>query len=82
MNELVRVTAPGGRIILVTWCHRELQKDEVDLKPFEQRLLQKINDGMHSPLLVLLTSFLMYMYYSFFYDDMLFTSSCICHIYV
>lgn len=45
MNELVRVTAPGGRIILVTWCHRELLKDEAELKPFEQRLLQKINEG-------------------------------------
>jgi tocopherol O-methyltransferase len=22
VNELFRVTAPGGRIIIVTWCHR------------------------------------------------------------
>ncbi len=22
VRELARVTAPGGRIIIVTWCHR------------------------------------------------------------
>ena len=45
MNELVRVTAPGGRIMLITWCHRELLQGETELKPNEKRLLQKISDG-------------------------------------
>ena len=46
MNELVRVTAPGGRIIVVTWCHRELKAGETDLSPKENSLLDKINDGI------------------------------------
>lgn len=25
VEELFRVTAPGGRIIIVTWCHRWVQ---------------------------------------------------------
>ena len=47
VGELVRVTAPGGRIIVVTWCHRELDatKGETALAPKELRLLKKINDG-------------------------------------
>jgi tocopherol O-methyltransferase len=45
VNELVRVTAPGGRIIVVTWCHRELKPEESSLSLKEQRLLKRINDG-------------------------------------
>jgi len=36
MGELARVAAPGGRIILVTWCHRDLEPGEKSLKPAEQ----------------------------------------------
>lgn len=32
MNELYRVTAPDGRILVVTWCHRELQPGETKLQ--------------------------------------------------
>ena len=49
MQELVRVTAPGGRIIVVTWCHRELKADEKSLQPKELRLLDKINDAYFLP---------------------------------
>ena len=28
VNELIRVAAPGGRIIIVTWCHRDLEAGE------------------------------------------------------
>jgi tocopherol O-methyltransferase len=31
LKELLRVTMPGGRIIIVTWCHRELRPEETSL---------------------------------------------------
>ena len=31
VRELVRIAAPGGRIIIVTWCHRDLNADELKL---------------------------------------------------
>lgn len=49
MKELVRVTAPGGRIIVVTWCHRELRQGETTLSQKELRLLDKINDAYYLP---------------------------------
>lgn len=49
VNELFRVTAPGGRIIIVTWCHRELKDGETGLTAKEQRLLDKINDAYFLP---------------------------------
>ena len=45
MNELFRVTAPGGRILIVTWCHRELKPGETKLKKWEANLLNKISKG-------------------------------------
>jgi ubiquinone/menaquinone biosynthesis C-methylase UbiE len=45
MNELFRVTAPNGRILIVTWCHRELKTDEEKLTDKEINLLAKINEG-------------------------------------
>ena len=45
MKELYRVAAPGGRVLVVTWCHRELLPDEKGLTPSELKLLGKINDG-------------------------------------
>ena len=47
-GELARVAAPGGRIIIVTWCHRELADGEM-LSPSEQKLLRKINDAYYLP---------------------------------
>lgn len=34
--ELARVCKPGGRILIVTWCHRVLEEGETQLKPDEQ----------------------------------------------
>lgn len=45
VNELFRVTKPGGRIIIVTWCHRELKPGEKSLAPWEEKLLHKISKG-------------------------------------
>jgi len=45
VQELTRVTKPDGRIIIVTWCHRELLPDEQTLAPWELKLLNKISTG-------------------------------------
>ncbi|CAI5465789.1 unnamed protein product [Closterium sp. Yama58-4] len=49
VRELARVAAPGGRIIIVTWCHRDLQPGETELSPGEQALLQRICDAYYLP---------------------------------
>jgi tocopherol O-methyltransferase len=49
VGELARVAAPGGRIIIVTWCHRNLELGETCLKPKEQELLDKICDAYYLP---------------------------------
>lgn len=41
VGELVRICAPGGRILVVTWCHRDLEEGETELKPKEQKLLDR-----------------------------------------
>jgi len=46
---LGRVAAPGGTIIIVTWCHRDLGPDEQSLQPWEQDLLKKICDAYYLP---------------------------------
>jgi tocopherol O-methyltransferase len=48
VNELFRVTKPDGRIIIVTWCHRELRPGETKLASWELKLLNKISTGMHT----------------------------------
>ena len=48
-NELARVAAPGGTIIIVTWCHRDLGPGEESLQPWEQSLLNKICDAFYLP---------------------------------
>jgi tocopherol O-methyltransferase len=55
MRELVRVAAPGGRVLIVTWCHRELAPGEQSLRRDELNLLSKINKGNDCTLHVLLT---------------------------
>ena len=49
VNELARVTAPGGTIIIVTWCHRDLAPIEESLQPWEKELLNKICDSFYFP---------------------------------
>lgn len=49
VNELARVAAPSGTIIIVTWCHRDLSPSEESLKPKEKELLRKICDAYYLP---------------------------------
>lgn len=49
VNELFRVATPGGRIILVTWCHRDLEENETSLTRKEERLLARINRAYYLP---------------------------------
>ncbi|KAK6140216.1 hypothetical protein DH2020_026014 [Rehmannia glutinosa] len=48
VGELARVVAPGGTIIIVTWCHRDLSPGE-SLRPEEKDLLKKICDAFYHP---------------------------------
>ncbi|OMO96728.1 Methyltransferase type 11 [Corchorus olitorius] len=49
VNELVRVAAPGGTIIIVTWCHRDLGPSEESLQPWEKQLLDRICNAYYLP---------------------------------
>ncbi|XP_050380424.1 tocopherol O-methyltransferase, chloroplastic isoform X2 [Argentina anserina] len=49
VDELVRVAAPGATIIIVTWCHRDLDASEPSLKPDEKKLLDKICNAFYLP---------------------------------
>lgn len=49
VGELCRVTAPGGRVIVVTWCHRILNEGETQLEPEEQALLDRICEAYYLP---------------------------------
>ncbi|KAF7835284.1 gamma-tocopherol methyltransferase [Senna tora] len=49
VGELARVAAPGATIIIVTWCHRDLDPTEESLKPWEENLLKKICDSYYLP---------------------------------
>jgi len=50
VNELFRVARPGGRIIVVTWCHRDLNRpEETSLTSKELKLLRKINRAYYLP---------------------------------
>ena len=49
VNELFRVATPGGRIIIVTWCHRDLEEGETELTKKEERLLARINRAYYLP---------------------------------
>jgi tocopherol O-methyltransferase len=49
VGELFRVAQPGGRIIIVTWCHRDLEPGETDLTKSELKQLRKINRAYYLP---------------------------------
>jgi tocopherol O-methyltransferase len=48
VGELARVCAPGGHVLVVTWCHRVLAPGE-SLRPDEQELLTRICDAYYLP---------------------------------
>ncbi|CAA6669521.1 unnamed protein product [Spirodela intermedia] len=52
-SELARVAAPGGIIIIVTWCHRDLLPSENSLTPDEVKLVGLSLRGLLSPGVVL-----------------------------
>ena len=49
VGELVRVCAPGGRILVVTWCHRDLLDTETDISAGEKALLDRICSAYYLP---------------------------------
>lgn len=49
VNELTRVCAPDGTVIIVTWCHRVLATGESSLKPDELALLDRICEAYYLP---------------------------------
>ena len=49
VEELFRVAAPGGRILVVTWVTRDLEKGESSLTKKEEKLLAKINRAYYLP---------------------------------
>eukprot|EP00252_Welwitschia_mirabilis_P026776 TRINITY_DN890_c0_g1_i6.p1 TRINITY_DN890_c0_g1~~TRINITY_DN890_c0_g1_i6.p1 ORF type:complete len:307 (-),score=56.25 TRINITY_DN890_c0_g1_i6:90-1010(-) len=49
LKELVRVAAPGGYIIIVTWCHRDLLPGETSLKDDEKEFLDRICRAFYLP---------------------------------
>lgn len=49
VGELARVASPGGRIIIVTWCHRDLQEGETSLTSSELALLDRICSAYYLP---------------------------------
>lgn len=49
VDELFRVATPGGRIIIVTWCHRDLNEGEESLTRKEIKLLNRINRAYYLP---------------------------------
>lgn len=49
VDELVRVATPGGRVIIVTWCHRVLDPGEETLTAEETTLLDQICDAYYLP---------------------------------
>jgi tocopherol O-methyltransferase len=49
VGELLRVAAPGGKVAIVTWCHRNLLGGEATLLPDEQEVLDRINEAYYLP---------------------------------
>lgn len=53
-REARRILRPAGRLIFVTWCHRDTPPA---LAPSEQRLLQRIYDVYHLPYVLSLADY-------------------------
>jgi tocopherol O-methyltransferase len=43
------VAKPGGKVAVVTWCHRNLLPGEASLRPEEQSVLDRINEAYYLP---------------------------------
>lgn len=48
-RELSRACAPGGKVLVVTWCHRELEPGETALRPEEQDIIDRVCDAYYLP---------------------------------
>ena len=48
VREMYRICKPGGSVLLVTWCHRDLADGE-SLTRRESKLFRKINDAYYLP---------------------------------
>jgi tocopherol O-methyltransferase len=46
---MLRVAKPGGKVVVVTWCHRNLLSGEASLRPDEQAVLDRINEAYYLP---------------------------------
>jgi tocopherol O-methyltransferase len=57
LRECCRVLAPGGRLIVATWCHREDGAPQPPLAPAEERLLERICRLYHLPEVVPLSRY-------------------------
>ena len=49
VDEISRVTAPGGHVLVVAWTCRELRPGESSLPPAERELLNTISRAYHLP---------------------------------
>jgi len=49
VGELARVCSRNGRVVVVTWCHRELLEGETRLRDDEKELLDRICDAYYLP---------------------------------
>lgn len=49
VRNLVKTCAPGGRVVLVTWCHRDLRPGESQLNRVERLILGIINRCYYLP---------------------------------
>jgi tocopherol O-methyltransferase len=49
VSELARVCKPGGTILVVMWCHRDLKPGETALSSKEDKLLARINRAYYLP---------------------------------
>ncbi|GMI30875.1 hypothetical protein TrCOL_g12545 [Triparma columacea] len=48
VGEMVRVCKPGGKVLMATWCHRDLEEGE-SLSRREERCLRRINRCYYLP---------------------------------